>query len=276
MNGIIYATIRSRIASVIFSAIGLLVALFIFLISYNEYNRTSPTPLPMTVATAAGKAESKPWVRLVDAQWQCQQYLAPLRDNSTFILLSDLSEKYILIADYSGIVDCSEVSSSSPVGVISPIHEKTLNKLVDAGLQIPQDLDVRSRVFYMCMYCGRGNAEMGLWVALVFAVIAISHYPLAEIVRQRANSQDPFTAKPHDILGTGIFLISIGVIVMYFGRGSNLGKIIPVPAIGLVIGIAGVILAFNMQNRRILKAFTNNNRQVIIQIWGEEFFRSKR
>lgn len=264
-------TFLSRRISAIFSLVILAFAALIFSNTYPDYQRFGSAPVQLTISQAIAGFEKTPWVTLTDARWQCEQYIEPLRRNSTFIRLSDATDQNIVIADYSGAINCLDKKLSPPTGTFKRIHQKTLGLLRKSGLKVTQEQIIEDQIYYMCMYCGRGNSQLGVIMSGVFFIMSFLFYAITEKAREQSKSPDPFTAKPSDILATGIFFFLLGAIAICFLQG-RLFIFIPFYIIGLLMCGGGLTIASFYKNKAVLDYFTKTNYEFMISVWGKDYF----
>ena len=265
--------IRSRTASIVFCLITLVFAASIFSISYPEYQRLGSAPLKLTIAQAIEQVDQNPWVLLTDAHWACDRHIKPIRENATFLQLSDPSDKNIIIADYSGSVSCLDKSLTAPTGTLRKMPEKTLGHFLrTGGLQAEQAQVVNGNVYWMCMYCGRGNSQLGIILAAIFAILSVVLYWLTEILRIHSKRPDRSAAKPLDVLYRGLFLIVLGVFAIIFCSDYWFFYLVPGSILGGLMCIGGLTIAALSKNKLVLDYFTRTNRKFMISLWGKDYF----
>ncbi len=264
---------KSRAASIIFCLLTLAFAVAIFALSYPEYQRLGAAPLKLTISQAIERVDRHPWVLLTDARWHCDRQIPPIRDNATFLQLSDPHDWHIIIADYSGSVNCLDKSLAAPTGTLSQMSEKMLGHFLrTGGLQAEQEQVVKKNIYHLCMYCGRDNSQLGIILAAIFALLSVVLYWLTEMFRTHAKRSDPFTAKPVDVLATGALWFVLGVSTITFCRDYWFLYFLSGSILGSLLCGGGLVIAALSKNKLLLNYFTRINREFMISVWGKDYF----
>ena len=175
--------------------VGLVLALFcsyLAIANIQETKRLPTAPSLMPISDAAVLAsisfDQQPWVEIANGILDCDN----LRHKSvgggdrTQIIITDQNQSVVTVAEYSGKLNCQQVSERKVIGLLSKMSERRYQGFVGRN---EFDLSHYSdaKVFMdLCAFCGRPASQAGTVVWGIMALLSLSLYPVALNAHRKA------------------------------------------------------------------------------------------
>ncbi len=144
-------------------------------------------PEIISLAEAGAKDEGRRlWVVLNDGRWDCNS-LAHYKDgqwDETAIAVTDDSRKTVVVAYYSGVKSCADLTQNLPTGRLWPLGPATLavwNERLDL-MQYNAD-----HYFLLCGYCDPSNSVLSFQITCGASLLGLMAYPVLLFLNRLRN-----------------------------------------------------------------------------------------
>jgi hypothetical protein len=185
---LITAIKRSPLAVLILALVSLLAAGIIAFYCFSELQSLGDAPLKLTLEQVRQKAAAV-WVDLQGVVLTDENIYFKDRNRWEYdVLYKDKRQDLFAVITYfhdEEITNLEDLDAEPKIGVISQINDTRYAVLKTNGLVLPEN---DGRLFSLCTYCGKANAQYGLIAALFFLVLGLPLLIIAVRLRVKNKS----------------------------------------------------------------------------------------
>lgn len=171
---------------IILGAVLLFIGLYITAFMIPDALRALSGPQSMTLAQAAGVAQSeRTYASITDGDWQCQT-LREVRGLSstrlrygrlrevtryTEVFFTDNTEQVVMLVTLSGEVGCNDLTTEKPTGYLYAMNDDVRQELTN-DVRLARYINTQTFLEF-CGYCGRDNSLIGAVFGVSFMLLGI-------------------------------------------------------------------------------------------------------